>query len=53
MFAPNVDNPAGDAVAYERKAKQLETRIKNNMDALGESLGLEVRKVEEGAEFGP
>jgi hypothetical protein len=39
-----VENPAGTAATYGNLANQLETRFKNNIDALGTSLGFEPPK---------
>jgi hypothetical protein len=49
----NVDDFSGGAAAYESRAKQLETRYKNNRDALKETLGLDTPNVDDGDEFGP
>ena len=49
----NVDDFSGGAAAYDTRAKQLETRFKNNMDALKETLGLDTPNVDDGSEFGP
>ncbi len=40
----NVESPTGTAAIYSNLATQLETRFKNNWDALGSSLGLEPPK---------
>jgi S1-C subfamily serine protease len=49
----NVDDFSGGLAAYESRAKQLETRFKNNMDALKEALGLDIPNVDDGGGFGP
>jgi hypothetical protein len=42
-----VDDPPGNATDYANRAQQLETRFKNNIEALVQSLGLEKRDVHE------